>query len=328
MDTQPNTAEIVVPKIRVVFMGTPEFAESILASLIEKQYHLIAIYTRTDKAVGRDQGLLESPVKQLAVKHALPIEQPEVFDDETIEKLKDYKPDLIVVAAYGKILPQSVLDIPGFGCVNIHPSLLPKFRGPSPIQNALLLGEQKTGTTIMLMNNGVDSGDILAQETVAIDPDDTFLTLSEKLAQQSATLLLQTLPLWIKRALTPQKQDSSEVTLCQLIEREDGHILWNNDATSIYNTFRALHPWPGIYSFWNREDKRVLRLKLTRITCQKQSPQTEHKLGEVFELGEKIGVQTSQGVVFLEEVHMEGKTTALIAEFIKGYPQFIGTILQ
>lgn len=329
MDTQSNTTETITPQIRIVFMGTPVFAESLLQALIEKHYNVVAAYTRPDKAAGRNQEIQESPVKQIASKQNIPVEQPEKFDEETIEKLRNYKPDLIVVVAYGKILPQTVLDIPGFGCINIHPSLLPKFRGPSPIQNVLLSGETETGTTIMLMDSGVDSGDILAQEKIAISPDEIFPTLSERLAQTSTDLLLKTLPLWIERTIAPQKQDASHTTLCQLIEREDGHIVWLNDAESIYNTFRALYLWPGIYSLWNRDSKgQFLRLKITRITYQKHSPQIPHHLGEVFELGEKIGVQTVQGVIFLEEVHLEGKTVTPIIEFIKGYPQFIGSVLQ
>lgn len=326
MNTETNP--VATPKIRVVFMGTPEFAETVLQELLEKRYNLVAVYTRPDKAVGRDQEVQEGPVKMLAKKHSIPVEQPEKFDDETIDKLKNYKPDLIVVVAYGKILPKKVLQTPGFGCINIHPSLLPKFRGPSPIQNTLLAGEEETGVTIMLMDEGMDSGDILMQQTVAIDPDEILPSLSRRLASISADLLLKTIPLWIERAIEPQKQDESKVTLCQLIEREDGHILWANDAVTIYNTFRALHPWPGIYGFWKRDDNQLLRIKFNHITHQKQSPQTTHHLGEVFELGEKIGVQAAQGVVFLEEVQLEGKTVVPIAEFIKGYPQFIGSVLQ
>lgn len=328
MSNRQDILQTGIPQIRVIFMGTPTFSEPILNALIEKKYNVVAVYTRPDTTVGRTQEIQESPVKKLALQHDLSVEQPERFDNTTIEKLKSYKPDLIIVVAYGRILPKTVLKIPGFGCVNIHPSLLPKFRGPSPIQNALLMGEQETGTTIMLMDEGVDSGDILAQETITIDPDETFPVLSKKMASLSTELLLQTLPLWIERKLTPQKQDPSKVTLCQLIEREDGRILWMSDATVIYNTFRALSPWPGIYNFWNRDTKQILRLKLTRITHQKHSPQIKHRLGEVFELGEKIGVQASQGVIFLEEVHLEGKTNMSIEKFVKGYPNFVGSILQ
>lgn len=328
MTVHKKTEIPATPQIRVVFMGTPVFAEPILQALIEQKYNLVAVYTRPDKAVGRKQEVLASPIKQVALATTIPVEQPQKFDEEAIAKLQEYKPDLIVIVAYGKILPKAVLDIPGFGCVNIHPSLLPKFRGPSPIQNALLLGEETTGTTIMLIDEGMDSGDILAQKKVAIESDELYPALAERLSNISAELLLKTLPKWIERKITPKKQDSSEVTLCQLIERADGHALFSNDATSTYNAFRALYPWPGMYSFWRRDDKQPLRLKLTRISCQKNTPEAHHTVGEVFELGEKIGVQCVPGVLFLEEVQLEGKTIMPIAEFIKGYPQFIGSILQ
>jgi methionyl-tRNA formyltransferase len=190
-----------------------------------------------------------------------------------------------------------------------------------------LQGEKETGVSLMLMDAGMDTGDTLAQETVSIDPDETAFALSQRLATLSATLLVKTLPLWIERKIEPRKQDPDQATLCQLIEREDGRILWTEDAEAIYNRFRALYPWPGIFSFF-KKDNQLLRIKFHQISYQKQNPQTDHRLGEVFEVGEKIGVQTSSGIVFLEEVQVEGKTALPIHEFIKGLPQFIGSILQ
>lgn len=315
------------PQIRIVFMGTPVFAETILRHLLDKKYHIVAVYTQPDKPSGRSQKLVASPVKQLAEANAIPVEQPEKFNDAALSQFTSYKPDLVVVVAYGKILPKSVLEVPGFGCVNIHPSLLPKFRGPSPIQNALLLGEKETGVSIMLMDEGMDTGDILIQKSLAIQPLETAEELSARLSQLAAPLLDTALLGWIERTAQPKPQDSSQATLCQLIEREDGHIVWTDDAESIFNRFRALYPWPGIYSFW-KKDEGLLRLKLTRISFQKQNPQVPHHHGEIFELGEKIGVQASQGIIFLEEVQLEGKTALSIQEFVKGYPQCIGSILQ
>lgn len=323
----PHEHSTETPQIRAVFMGTPEFSCSILEKLIEKHYNIVAVYTQPDRASGRKQEVQISPVKELALSKNIPVEQPTSFDTETIKGLKSYKPDVIIVAAYGRILPEAVLKIPGFGCVNVHPSMLPKFRGASPIQNALLQGERETGTSIMLMDAGMDTGDVLAQKVVPIDPKDTTLSLSARLAEESAHLLLDTLPLWIEREIEPKKQDSSQATLCQLIEREDGHIIWTDSAESIYNRFRALHPWPGIFTFWNK-DGQVLRLKIYQISHQKQASQIPHHLGEVFEVGEKIGVQTSSGIVFLEEIQLEGKDRTTISEFIKGAPQFVGSLLQ
>jgi methionyl-tRNA formyltransferase len=316
------------PKIRTVFMGTPEFAEPILSALLERAYHIVAVYTRPDKPQGRNQSVRESPIKQRAEASRIAVEQPETFDAEAIEKLRAYRPDLIIVAAYGKILPASVLAVPGFGCINVHPSLLPKYRGPSPIQNAILAGETVTGTSVMLLDRGMDSGDILAQERLEMETDEMFPALSRRLAALSGTLLVETLPKWIGRSLQPQPQDASRATLCQLIEREDGHILWSDDAASIYNTFRALSLWPGAYVFWNRREEQLLRIKLVRIARREHAPSDEHHhLGEVFLSGVDVVVQTSSGVIVLEEVQMEGKTILSIEAFVRGYPNIIGSVL-
>lgn len=315
------------PKIRTVFMGTPEFAATILEGLIEQKYNIVSVVTKVDRPVGRKQEAIESAVKKKALEHHLPILQPEKFDEETVESIEKLQPDLIIVAAYGKILPEKVLKIPGFGCINVHASILPKWRGASPIQNALLAGADKTGITVMLMDKGMDTGDILAQKEMDIDPDDTKELLSVKLITLGKDLLLETLPLWIDRTLTPKPQDQNQSTLCQLIEREDGHIMWTDSAESIYNRYRALYPWPGIFSFWKKEDGRM-RLKLHRISYQKRSPQTPRLLGQVFEVGEKVGVQTGEGVIFLEEVQMEGKTRIPIADFLLGNKEIINSFLE
>lgn len=315
------------PKIRVIFMGTPEFAATLLEGLIEKQYHIVSVVTKPDRLAGRTREAAMSPVKETALKNNLPVEQPEKLNEETIEKISALKPDLIIVAAYGKILPPELLKIPGFGCINVHASLLPKWRGASPIQNALLAGETETGITIMLMDKGMDTGDILAQKHVSIDPRDTKDSLLAKLTEVGKDLLLETVPLWVKRTLLPTPQDDTQATLCQLIEREDGRIMWTDDAESIYNRYRALSPWPGIFTFWRKDDG-AIRLKLHRISYQKQSPQTAYTIGQVFELGEKIGIQTGSGVIFLEKVQIEGKTQMDISEFVRGNQDIIGTLLQ
>lgn len=318
---------IETPKIRVIFMGTPVFAAEILSGLVEKKYTITCVVTKPDSTSGRDKEVKESAVKQKAKEFGLSIEQPEKLDQETIVKIKKLKPDLIIVAAYGKILPKAILEIPGFGCINVHASLLPKWRGASPIQNVLLNGETETGVTIMLMNEGMDTGDILAQKKISIGSDETKEDLFFRLTDEGKKLLLETVPLWVERKITPTPQDNAQATLCQLIEREDGHIIWTDSAESIYNRYRALFNWPGIFSFW-KKDNELLRLKLHRISYQKQSPQTSHQIGEVFELGEKVGVQTGSGVVFLGEVQLEGKNRMPIKEFLLGNKEIIGNFLK
>ncbi|MDD2766424.1 MAG: methionyl-tRNA formyltransferase [Candidatus Moranbacteria bacterium] len=315
------------PKIRTLFMGTPEFASHILSALIEEKYHIISVVTKQDKPVGRKQEETESAVKKTAQAYNLPLLQPERFDEQTIESIKKLEPDLIIVAAYGKILPKAILETPGFGCINVHASLLPKWRGASPIQNAILSGATETGVTVMLMDQGMDTGDILTQKKIVIEPDDTRESLSIRLTQAGTDLLLETLPRFIQRTIQSIPQKNDEATLCQLIEREDGHIMWTDTAESIYNRYRALYPWPGIFSFLTK-DSAYLRLKLHRISYQKQSPQIHHPLGQIFETGEKIGVQTSEGVVFLEEVQLEGKNRLSIQEFLLGNKDIIGSFLR
>jgi methionyl-tRNA formyltransferase len=212
--------------------------------------------------------------------------------------------------------------------INIHPSLLPKFRGPSPIQNALLNGETETGTTLMLIDGGIDTGNILKRVKTEINRDENAQMLSDRLASLSADLLLETLPLWIEGKIESSKQMDSEATLCQLIERNDGRIIWTDEAESIHNRFRALSSWPGIFTFWENEGE-VKRIKLNKISFLKENPdKIKHHLGEVFQFGEKIGVQTILGIVILEEIQPEGKENMKIADFINGYQNFLGSILK
>lgn len=318
----------VTPKIRTVFMGTPAFAETILGSLLEKEYNIVAVYAQPDRPTGRKQELSVSPVKSLALSEGIPIEQPERFDASAITRMKELKPDIIIVAAYGKILPKEILDIPGFGCVNVHTSLLPRWRGASPVQNALMGGDTETGVSIMLMDEGMDTGAIISQQALAIDPIDTTETLLGKLGVLGATLLTETLPLWIRKKIEPKEQDSSLATICQLIEREDGRIFWNETAETIWNKYRGLSPWPGIFCFWKRPGEEFVRIKLPRISLQRTDPTTERKLGEVFEAGEHIAVRAGAGLILLEEIQPSGKEPMTARDFANGHPDFIGSVLE
>lgn len=307
-------------------MGTSELSEVVLDSLIKNKYNVVGVFTKPDKKVGRNHEPSAPLVKILAEKNNLPVFQPNRFNLETIEELKKLKPDLVIVAAYGKIIPQAALDIPGFGNINVHVSLLPKYRGPSPIQNALLNGEKETGITIMLMDEGVDTGDILEQKVVPIEPEENTGQLMKRLSHEGAELLIKTIPLWIERKIQAIPQDHSRATFCQLIEREDGRVFWNESAESIYNKYRALSPWPGIFAFW-RNEKELVRIKLISIGIQKIDPLEKKTEGQVFEIGDDIGVQTSQGVIILKEIQKEGKKATDIKAFVNGYPGLIGSAL-
>lgn len=314
-------------KLRTIFMGTSSFSESILNSLLSAQYNIISVYTQPDKKVGRKQEMQKSAVKILAEKNKLPVYEPSRLSTEAIEELREQKPDIIIVAAYGKILPKEILELPAFGAINVHTSLLPKYRGPSPIQNAILNGEKKTGVTIMLMDEGIDTGDILAQKEAAILEDDTTADVSNKLSAIASELLLENIPLLVKREITPNPQDGSLATLCQLIERSDGKIMWTDEASSIYNRYRAFSPWPGIYTFWENGDV-LKRIKLNRISLLKKNCEEKHHIGEVFQIDESYAVQTTLGAIILHEIQLEGKDSTGIKEFLNGYPDFVGSILK
>lgn len=314
-------------QLRLVFMGTSSFANTILEALIAKEYNLISVYTQADKKVGRNQNLQKTAVKITAENKQLPVFSPLKFGEAEILELQNQKPDLIIVAAYGKILPKNILNLPGFGAINVHASLLPKYRGPSPIQNSLLAGEQKTGITIMLMDSGIDTGEILSQKEIAITPDETNEELSEKLANLSVPLLLETLTLWVERKISPQSQDTASASLCQLIERSDGKIIWSNDAQKIYNQYRAFYSWPGVFTYWQRGEINI-RIKLNKLSFEKSITHDKYQFGEVFQSSEKIAVQTGRGIIFLDEVQMEGKNNLKIKDFLNGNPNFIGAILK
>ena len=314
-------------KLRIIFMGTSALAEVILESLLKEKYNIVAVFTQPDKKSGRKKELKISPVKKMAQKHKISLFQPEKFDEDVISEVKKIKPDLIIVAAYGKILPKEILEIPGFRSLNIHASLLPKFRGPSPIQNALMAGEKETGITIMLMNERIDTGDIIARKKIKISPEDNLKTLSLGLSKLGAKLLFKIIPLWIEGKIERKKQDETQVTLCQLIERSDGQIFWNEPAENIYNKYRALYPWPGVFCFWENAGS-LERIKFQKISLQKDGPQNKRRAGEVFQLENKIGIQTASSAVIADIIQLEGKKPLSAKEFINGYPSFIGSVLK
>ena len=314
-------------KLKIVFMGTSFFAAAILEALIKDDYNIISVYTKPDQPVGRDQKVRKSEVKILSEQEKLRIFTPEKIDKDTILEIKEQEPDIIIVASYGKILTEEILKLPRFGAINVHASLLPKFRGPSPIQNAILNGEKETGATIMLMDKGIDTGDILSQQKIDINPEETYPELLKRISQLSSYALLKTLPLWIRKKISPKKQEENKATYCQLIERSDGKIIWTNDARSIYKQWRALLPWPGIFTYWEKNGVN-LRLKLTKISLVSGELKDNREMGEVMDLNGKTAVKAASGIIILEEIQLEGKAKVKIGDFINGYPDFIGSRLK
>lgn len=313
-------------KLRVIFMGTGKFAAEILDALFAGGYNLVAIFSQPDKGPENKKNK-PNPITAISQKNKTPLFQPQKLDEKIFQQLKLLKPDIIIVASYGKILPREILGLPGFGCINIHASLLPKFRGPSPIQNTLIAGEKETGISIFKMNDKIDAGEILARETVPVEPDETFQPLYGKLSKIASELLLKTLPLLVAGKIVPVSQDAEKATYCQLIERNDGRIFWDEEARKIYNKFRGLYPWPGIFSFW-KKDSSVCRIKFHEIELYSRSIDGDFKIGQVAKIGEKIGIKTSKGFIILKKIQLEGKEVAEIGSFINGYPSFIGSVLS
>jgi methionyl-tRNA formyltransferase len=308
---------------RVIFMGTPGFAVPILSSLLNKPYEVVAVYTRPDKPVGRSQQIAWSPVKKLAMEHKIPVIQPMTFKSaEVMEELASFNPELIIVAAFGHILPQEVLSLPKFGCLNLHPSLLPRHRGASPIADALLCGDEFTGVTIMLITAKIDSGSILAQREVGISFKDTTGSLISKLAQTGAQLLLETLPKWLAGELKPQTQDESQATYSRKINKNDGEIDWHLSAAELWRQVRAYNPWPGSYTWWQGK-----RLKIHKaIPFSKVS---NSGMGDVVALQEppEVGVVTGRGILGICQVQLEGKRQMSVSEFVRGQRDFVGSTL-
>jgi len=309
----------------IVFMGTPEFALPSLVSLLNSSYNIVAVYTQPDRVGGRGQKLICSPVKELAVNEGLSVVQPETLkQSDEIERLQHFNADVVVVVAYGKILPAAILNLPRYGCINIHPSLLPRHRGPSPIPTAILEGDEVTGVTIMLLDAGLDTGPILKQRELPISSQDTAGSLSDKLAQIGAELLLETLPLWFEGKIKPQPQDERRATYTRRITKEDAEIDWRLPALEICRRVRAFYPSPGCYTWWAGK-----RLKINEAVLLAEAAKGE--VGKVIALGSvlptPVGVITGTGLLGLCQVQLEGKRPLSAAEFIRGQRHFVGSCL-
>lgn len=306
-------------------MGSPAFAVPSLQSLMSNRYDVAAVYTQPDKRTGRGQQMMACPVKQFAVAQGLRVIQPETFKDPAeINILKNLNPDLIVVAAYGRILPESVLQVPRYRCVNVHPSLLPKYRGPSPVAAAILNGDANTGVTIMLVEKKVDSGPILSRKEMAVSDEDTTESLTGKLAVLGAELLVDTIPGWTSGQIQPGLQDDKEATYTRMETKDDGCLDWSLSAVKLWRMTRAYHPWPGCFTVWNNN-----RLKITVALPLADSGTGQ--CGEVVLLPRtapvRVAIRTGEGLLGLVAVQMEGKRAMTASEFIAGHKDFTGSLL-
>lgn len=310
---------------RIVFMGSPEFAVPTLAMLTQN-YTVVGVLTQPDKPAGRGQRLTAQPVKQWAEQHGLVVLQPRTLRDAAVQtQLAGLKPDLIVVAAFGLLLPKPVLDLPPRGCVNVHASLLPKYRGAAPISAAILGGESETGVTLMQMDEGTDTGLILLQAGLPIRPDDTTGTLTTRLAALGAQMLSETLPRWLAGQITPQPQDHSRATLAPKLDKVDGRLDWSRPAIELDRRVRAFSPWPGTFTKWNDKLLRILTVQVTGRPPEKA--QGQGAPGLVVKDTKDIGVVTGDGILRLVEVQLEGKRAMSASDFARGQPAFIGSVL-
>jgi len=306
---------------RIVFMGTPEFAVPILDALTRTSYSIVGIYTRADQPAGRGKQLQPSPIKQLAAARGLPIFQPPTLrQPDYIAQLRDLAPDVIIVAAYGLLLPRDVLTIPPRGCINTHASLLPRHRGAAPIIAAILAGDAETGITLMQMDEGLDTGPILAQRAIPIDDDDTTGTLTPKLANLATELLSETLPRILAGEIVPQPQDHARATMFKQIKKEEGLIDWTRPATEIARRVRAFNPWPSAFTFWNGVQLKIL-------CAGAADAKSNLEMGRVVPLGKEIAVTSANGVLILREVQLAGKRAMKIEEFLRGQREFVGSSL-
>jgi len=305
-------------------MGTPDFAVPALERLIGSGYEVTAVYTQPDKAAGRRRVVEEPPVKKVALQHHLTVKQPDNFKSaETRKQLALLKPDVIVVAAFGQILPQSVLEIPAFGCLNIHPSVLPKYRGVAPVPAAILNGDEFTGVSIMLMDQGVDTGPVLTVVHVPILPQDTADSLLKKLANTSAQLLLDTIPGWFRKEIKPQPQNNGEASYTKMLTKEAGEIDWRLPAVQIWRQVRAYQPWPGCYTRWQGKQLKILE-------AAPLAGEGIKEVGTVVAVNDSaaaFGITTGEGILGVIKVQMAGKKAVTAAEFLRGQRQFIGAKL-
>ncbi len=305
---------------RIVFMGTPDFAVPSLKKLIEIQ-DVVGVVTQPDRPAGRGRQMQPSPIKQAALAADIPLYQPKSLrKEEAAAPLRAWQPDLIVVAAFGQILRPHVLDLPPLGCINVHASLLPRWRGASPIQHAILAGDGETGITLMKMDVGLDTGPTYVQEAIPIADDETAVSLHDKLADLGAEMMVRYLDEIISSKMKPIPQNDDESTYAPMIRKEDGRLDWQESADALDRRIRAMTPWPGATTMWQGKMLKIIKARLITAT-------TDGLVGQVSRDGETAVVQTGNGRLQLQKIQLAGKRAMSISDFLRGTPEFIGATL-
>lgn len=299
--------------MRIVFMGTPDYAVPSLSKLIAEGYTIVGVVTQPDRPKGRKQILTPPPVKEVALEYGIPVYQPEkIRKAECYEQVLNWNPDLIVTAAFGQILPKALLDAPKYGCINVHASLLPKYRGGAPIHYAVINGEKETGVTIMYMVEALDAGAIISQAAIPIEETDTTGTLYDKLKELGAELLIRTIPDMIAGKITPVEQDEKNVSYAPNIKREDEYLDFNRPARCLYNQVRGLNPWPVAYTIFQGQPLKVWWVEW----CDEKASLPPGTIEEISDSG--ITVATGEGKLILKEIQPAGKKRMMVNDYLRG----------
>ena len=314
--------------MRLVFMGTPAFVVPVLDALVSApEVQVTGVYTPPDRPGGRGRRPEMSPIKNYSLERGLALFQPpSLRSAESQEELAALAPEVVVVAAYGKLLPASVLEMPRHGCLNLHPSLLPSHRGPSPVATAILEGDAVTGTTLMLLDQGMDTGPTIAQRQYHLNGEETAETLTAALFQLGTILLLEKLLPWVGGRLTAEPQEDAKATITRKLERADGQASWTLPAAALERKRRAFTPWPGLFTRWQGK---VLKL-LDVVPLSSETGGPSNQSGQVVPLrlaNVPVGIVTTQGILGLKILQLEGRRAVAAGEFLKGYPQFLGARL-
>lgn len=308
--------------MRVIFMGTPDFSVGTLEALVQAGHEVVLAVTQPDKPKGRGGKMQYTPVKEKALEYDIPVFQPvKVREKSCVEKLDSYKADVIVVVAFGQILPREILELTPYGCINVHASLLPKYRGAAPIQWSIIDGETVTGVTTMQMDEGLDTGDMLLKTEVPLEPDETGGSLHDKLSAAGAKLCVETLKALEEKTVTPEKQGETPTKYARMLDKELGKIDWTKDAASIERLVRGLNPWPSAYTSWEGKTMKIWSAEVVDRECKAPC-------GTVAEVTKTdFSVQTGKGLLKVTELQIPGKKRMAADAFLRGYKMETGTLL-
>ena len=308
-------------KIKIIFIGTAEFGLPAFKALIkDSDFEIALAVTQPDKPIGRKQIITSSPIKIAAEKNNITVLQPEHIIDIK-EKISLLSPDLIIVAAYAQLIPEAILNLPKYGCLNLHASLLPKYRGSAIIQAAILNGDKQTGLTIIKMDKGLDTGEILAQTAINIDNDDTAGTLYDKLSGISADFVIETIKKYLTEKIKPMAQNSSLASYAKELTKSDGLINWSKPALDLEKFIRAMNPWPVAWTWWNGKQVKIISAQNQPIEINTYKP------GKTFKYNSGLAVQCGQNALIIKNLQLEGKSVLESEEFLRGHENFIGNIL-